>query len=247
MSNKIFTLHNVIKKYGNTEILNIPNLSFEEGKIYALLGPNGAGKSTLLRILNLLDEPTFGEIKFMDKPISIDRKARLLLQREMVMVLQRTVLFSTSVLANVMYGLNIRKIPRKEAIERALKALELVGMKEFANHSANTLSGGEAQRVALARAIVLEPKVILLDEPTANLDPNSVLLIEELIRHINRQWGTTIIIITHNLFQAKRISHESVLLYQGRIIENGLTENLFANPANPKTKEFIEFEGITLS
>lgn len=244
MSNAIFTLHNIIKRYGNKETLNIDHLEISKGLVYAILGPNGSGKSTLLRIMNLLEEPTSGEMYFNQNLIPKEKRKRLILQRDMVMVLQKTIMFSTTVLANVMYGLKVRGFNTKEAKDRAMEALELVGMSDFAHEAANILSGGEAQRVAIARAIVLKPSIILLDEPTANLDPNSVLVIEEIIKKINSEWGTTIVIITHNLFQAKRISNQCLLLNHGKIVEIGTTEDIFNNPINPWTQKFIAGELI---
>jgi tungstate transport system ATP-binding protein len=242
MNNAIFTLHNLTKRYGNKETLNISKLEINKGQIYSILGPNGAGKSTLLRIMNLLEESTSGEMYFNQSLIPKEKSKRLLLQREMVMVLQKTIMFSNTVIGNVMYGLKVRGINAKDAKKRALEVLDMVGMKEFADQPANTLSGGEAQRVAIARAIVLKPKVIFLDEPTANLDPNSVLVIEELIKKINADWGTTIVIITHNLYQARRISHKAIILNHGSIVEIGTTEEIFTKPTNPWTQKFIAGE-----
>jgi len=241
---EIFTINNVVKQYGDKEILNIKSLNIKEGKIYAVLGPNGSGKSTLLRILNLLESPSAGEIRFLGQLLSFEKGLMLKQQRQMVMVTQRTVMFSTTVLANVMYGLKWRKLGQVQARERALEALRLVGMEEMAQRHARTLSGGEAQRVALARAIVLKPRVIMLDEPTANVDPNSVVIIEDLIRRVNRDLGTTVIIVTHNLFQARRISNEIIFLNQGQLIEQGETENIFTSAADSRTRQFMAGEMV---
>jgi tungstate transport system ATP-binding protein len=240
----IFTVSNVNKKYGDKEVVNIPFLNIEKGKIYAILGPNGSGKSTLLRILNLLERPSSGDISFLGYPLAIDNGNRLEQQRQMVMVMQKTVMFSATVLANVMYGLKWRGLSHSEARVKAMEALCWVGMEDFVYRQARTLSGGEAQRVALARAIVLRPEVIFLDEPTASLDPNSVMQIEDLIGRINREMGTTMIIVTHNLFQARRLSHQCVFLYQGQLVEKGATEELFTSGTDPRTRQFVSGELI---
>ncbi|MCA9961915.1 MAG: ATP-binding cassette domain-containing protein, partial [Anaerolineales bacterium] len=118
-------------------------------------------------------------------------------------------------------------------------ALQQVGLQTIARQRARTLSGGEAQRVALARAIVLHPDVLLLDEPTANLDPYNISLIEQIIRQLNEQAGTTIVLVTHNVFQAKRLAHRVALLLDGRIVEIAATHTFFHNPADPRTKAFV--------
>jgi len=242
MGTEIFTINNVVKRYGDKEILNIKSLNIKEGKIYTVLGPNGSGKSTLLRILNLLDSPSAGEIRFLGQLLSFEKGLMLEQQRQMVLVTQRTVMFSTTVLANVMYGLKWRKLGRAQAREKAMEALRWVGMEEIAQRHACTLSGGEAQRVALARAIVLRPRVIMLDEPTVSMDPHSVALIEELIRRVNRDLGLTIIIVTHNLFQARRLSDDSIFLYEGHLIEQGITEKMFTGAADSRTRQFVAGE-----
>ena len=244
MGTDLFTLREVSKRYGSREVLNIPLLNIEQGKIHAVLGPNGSGKSTLLRILNRLEYPSSGEITFLGQPLLNENGSNTVLRRQMAMVLQKTVMFSTTVLANVMYGLEWRKTDRMQARRKALEALEWVGMHEIANRQARILSGGEAQRVALARAIVLQPLVIFMDEPTASMDPNSVMVIEDLIRRVNREFGITIIVVTHNLFQASRISNESLFLFQGNLIEKGPTEKIFTCAADSRTRQFVAGEMI---
>ncbi|HWP97196.1 MAG TPA: phosphate ABC transporter ATP-binding protein [Syntrophomonadaceae bacterium] len=234
----IFELSEVSKTYGNRTVLQVPRLQMEEQKIYAILGPNGAGKTTLLRILNLLETPDKGRISFQGGEIEYGRR-RLEAARQMCMVFQKPVMFRSSVFANVAYGLKVRNVGRKKSEAIVREALEFVGMNHLADHPAHHLSGGEAQRVALARALVLKPRVLLLDEPTANLDPSSVQHIEEIIRRWHREYGSTIILVTHNLFQAKRMAQECLIMMDGRIIEKGATEQIFSQPREALTSQFL--------
>ena len=242
MSNqeKILEVKKLSKVYDNREVLNIEQLTFRRGRIYGIIGPSGAGKSTFLRLVNLLEQPTEGEIYFKGKPISKNGHPDLLVLREMTMVFQKPLLFGTSVEENIAYGLKARRFPRGEIKARVELLLEKVGLKELAARDARTLSGGEAQRVALARAVAFEPALLLLDEPTANLDPSNVELIEKLILDLNRDTRMTIIMVTHNIFQARRVAEEVIFLHQGRVVEKGETEKIFASPKDPRTKNFVE-------
>lgn len=237
---KILEVKKLSKVYDNREVLNIEHLSFRRGRIYGIIGPSGAGKSTFLRLVNLLEQPTKGEIYFKGKPISKNGHPDLLVQREMTMVFQKPLLFQTSVEENIAYGLKARRFPRGEIKARVDFLLEKVGLKELASRDARTLSGGEAQRVALARAVAFEPALLLLDEPTANLDPSNVELIEKLILELNRDTRMTIIMVTHNIFQARRVAEEVIFLHQGRVVEKGENEKIFASPKDPRTKAFVE-------
>lgn len=233
-----------MKQYDGKTVLKIDNLAFAAGKIYGLIGPSGAGKSTLLRILNLLEPPTGGKIYF--KGIVVEGKAKLLLnlRRKMTMVFQHPVLFDTSVYENVMYGLKVRGVSQREAKRLVEQALEDVGLAEFAQRNARSLSGGEAQRIALARAMVLKPEVLLLDEPTSNLDPANVAVVERSIRRLNEKYGTTVIMVTHNIFQAQRMAEEVLFFYRGRLVEKGPTQQVFHNPEDERTRAFIKGEMV---
>jgi tungstate transport system ATP-binding protein len=158
------------------------------------------------------------------------------------MVFQEPVLLSTTVERNVAYGLSIRG--ERDAHRRVGEALEQVGLKHLARAQARTLSGGEAQRVALARAMVIKPEVLLLDEPTANLDPYNVALIEGLISALSRERGTTMVLVTHNVFQARRLAHRAMLLLEGKKIEVGEVAQVFTNPADPRTAAFTRGEMV---
>ncbi len=240
MSPKLFEIMNLKKSYQGREVLKIDYLAFEEGRIYGIMGPSGAGKTTLLRLLNLLEEPTEGQIFFLGEDTAVNGTRRLALQRQMTMVFQKTVLFNTSVFENVAFGLKARRLNPAVVKERVFSALKDVGLKDLAQHCALSLSGGEAERLALARAMVLKPRVLLLDEPTANLDPANVATIENLVRTMHERDGTTIILVSHNLFQAERLADEVIFLYNGRVVEKGPTERVFHAPEDDRTRAFIE-------
>jgi tungstate transport system ATP-binding protein len=235
----LFELDNVTRSYGNRTVLNISYLNLKEDCIYAVLGPNGAGKTTMLRVLNLLDEPDKGHIKFMGVDITSPDCNKFSILRQMCMVFQRSFMFRSTVYNNVAYGLKLRRVPGPEIDKRVREAVNFVGLADFINRPATKLSGGETQRVALARALVLRPRVLLLDEPTTNLDPNSVQLIEEIIGDSQSQYGMSVIIVTHNLFQAKRISDETILLMDGEVVEKGETKKIFTNPQDDRTRQFL--------
>lgn len=215
----------VTKMFDSTVALDNVDLKVEEGEILALLGPNGSGKSTLLKILALLENPTRGEVYFHNAKISNQNRERT--RMETTMVFQKATLFNTTVYNNIAYGLKIRKVPKNEIQERVNMALKLVRLEGFQKKYAKKLSGGEQQRVALARALILNTNLLLLDEPIANLDPKNASIIEEIITSINREHKTTIVIATHNMFQAKRFPHRIALMENGRIGEIGEPVEIF--------------------
>jgi tungstate transport system ATP-binding protein len=155
----------------------------------------------------------------------------------MAMVAQQPVLFNTTVEANVAYGLKVRGI--RGCRDRVAKALEWVGLADFRGRRALTLSGGEAQRVAIARAAILEPEILFLDEPTANLDPSNVALIEDLIRDVADR-GASVVLVTHNLFQARRLGHQATFLLGGQAVESGSARQVLERPREAQTLAFIE-------
>ena len=212
------------------------------GEILSLVGPSGSGKSTLLRILNFLEYPTSGQIEFMGMKFENGHDIPLVHRRRVTTVFQRPILLNRSVYDNVTFGLRLRNQKRQH--EQVNHALALVGLEKLAHQRAATLSGGEAQRVALARAMVLKPDVLLLDEPTANLDPYNVSLIENIIRQLNQEFGITLVLVTHNVFQAKRLADRVVFLLDGKVIEVNRTEQLFLSPTDPRTQLFLRGEMI---
>lgn len=233
-----YQLHQVIKRYHNRTVLHIDQLDIHSGEILAIVGPSGAGKSTLLRQLAFLERPTQGQLIFNNHSLHEDIPP-LETRRQVTLVFQKPVLLSRSVAANVAYGLKIRGKPKAVIQQTVTQILERVGLSELIDAPAKTLSGGEAQRVALARALVIEPTVLLLDEPTANLDPYNINLIEQIISEVNETRGTTIVLVTHNIFQAKRLAHRTALILDSRLVEVSDTETFFNNPTDPRTAAFV--------
>jgi tungstate transport system ATP-binding protein len=219
-------LRDVIHRYNGRAVLDVPRLSIERGKIYCVVGPNGSGKTTLLSIMNLLMVPTSGQLFFEGIPIQYDGGNRLELQRSMAMTLQTPYLFNTTVEGNIAYGLRARGISRKDRTVIIEGALQQVGLRGFAKRRARELSGGEAQLVAIARALVINPKILFLDEPTANVDTSHIRRLEEVIAAINGDRGTTIVLTTHNLPQAYRLADHVIPLFEGRLVASTM-HNVF--------------------
>ncbi len=236
MPEAIYRLRDVQQSYDGRLVLSIADLDIYHGEILALVGPSGAGKSTLLRLLNFLEAPHRGAISYRGQPFDTQNLPPLALRREVTTVFQRPLLLDRSVRDNVAYGLKLRGRDGRERIDEALDA---VGLLPLARQAARTLSGGEAQRVALARATVLQPTVLLLDEPTANLDPYNVALIEDIARRLNQESGTTLVLVTHNVFQARRLSQRVAFLFEGAIIEVADKERFFAAPQDRRTASFV--------
>ena len=218
-------LKNISKAYGAKVVVDGVNLQIREGEILALLGPNGSGKTTILKILAFIENPTSGEVQFLGEKVNFKNTEKVRLQS--TMVFQKTTLFGTSVYNNVAYGLKIRKLPKAEQDIEVKKALKLVKLEGFEKRNARKLSGGEQQRVAIARALVLKTKLLLLDEPTANLDPKNASILEEVIEKVNRENKITIIMATHNMFQAKTLPHRIALMDEGRLTEVGEPATIF--------------------
>jgi tungstate transport system ATP-binding protein len=242
MSEFVYQLQNVTKTYNGRCVLRVDRLDIRQGEVFALVGPSGAGKSTLLRLLNFLEPPTGGSIRFLDAEFSATRPMPLRLRRRVTTVFQHPILLNRSVWANASYGLRLRG--QRDASSQVRMALEQVGLSTLAHQRARTLSGGEAQRVALARAIVLRPDVLLLDEPTANLDPYNVGLIEEIVHSLNRDRGISLVLVTHNVFQAKRLADRVALLLEGRIVEVASVQDFFQSPRDPRTAAFVRGEMV---
>ena len=206
-------LINISKKYRNVEALKSMSLTLQGGRIIVLLGVNGAGKTTLMRVMAGLENADSGQLLFNNQ--NIDCNA---LRQVSTLVFQKSAMFSTNVYSNLAYGLRIRKVPKDEIKKKVAEALQAVRLSGFEKRRAKKTSGGEQQRLALARAFLLESQVLLLDEPTANLDPNSAAIIEKAI--VSRKSSERIIVMaTHNLSQARRIADEIVHIYNGNIVE----------------------------
>lgn len=233
----LYSVRNVTKRYDARNVLNIESLDIRRGEILAVVGPSGVGKSTFLRLLNFLELPTSGTIRFHGTVFDGTQEAPLRIRRRVTTVFQQPILLQRTVEANVAYGLRLRG--QRNGSDQVEQALQEVGLSGLAKQQARTLSGGEAQRVALARAMILEPDALLLDEPTANLDPYNVGLIEQIVTRLNREQGTTIVLVTHNVFQAKRISQRAAFLLDGNIVEIADTDTFFDSPSDPRTGAFV--------
>ena len=233
-----YLLDGVQHCYGSRCVVDVPALEVRAGEILGIVGPSGAGKSTLLRLLNFLEPPTRGRLTY--RGTEVGPEVPLALRREVVTVFQQPVLLRRSVLANVRIGQRLRGLPRSN--RDAEQWLQRLGLSDLARAPARTLSAGEAQRVALARALVVNPKVVLLDEPTGNLDPYNVRLIEDFVRAENADRGTTVVVVTHDIFQARRLAQRTGLMIAGRIIELAETDAFFTSPQQPQTAAFLRGE-----
>lgn len=242
MSEPLYTLRGVARRYGSRRVVAVAELAIQRGEVLAVVGPSGAGKSTLLRMLNFLEAPSEGVIHFGSADFTAEQEMPLALRRRVTTVFQRPVLRRHTVAANVAYGLHLRG--NKNATAAVQAVLDEVGMAHMAQQRARTLSGGEAQRVALARAMILHPDALLLDEPTANLDPYNVGIIEGIVARLNRERGTTVVLVTHNLFQARRLANRVALMLEGQIEEIADVHRFFDAPASPSTAAFVKGDMI---
>ncbi len=212
----LYQLNSIRKSYGDREALAIDRLAIEEGRCYTLTGPNGSGKSTLLQILAFLVPPSAGELIFCGERVAWENSTLLRLRRQVTLLHQAPYLFTTSVQANVAFGLRARRITRAEERRMVDEALEMVQLSGFQKRKARELSGGEAQRVAMARALALKPKVLLLDEPLANVDRTTSELLEKVIVSLPAQ-GTSVIITTHDPEHRQRFGADRIHLVAGRL------------------------------
>ena len=229
---QIFSAHTILSEVNLKVVLN---------EVFVLIGPTGSGKTTLLRLLNLLDRPASGRVYFDGIDVTASKSSRQAARRRMSFVQQKPLVFTMSVYDNIACGLIWRR-EKKETIHRKVEAaLKLVGMQDYRSRNAKTLSGGETQRVALARALVTEPEVLLLDEPTANLDPISVSKIEEVLAHIATEKKTTLIMSTHDMSQGQRLADRIGVMVNGRLAQVGKPREVFMAP---KTKEVAELVGV---
>ena len=238
----LYQINGLTKEYGGRRVLEVEQLEIRRGEILALVGPSGSGKSTLLRLLNFLESPSAGEIIFEKTRFAEGQEMPLELRRRVTTVFQRPMLLERSVWDNVSFGLRLRG--QRDNRQEIQAVLDEVGLAHLKKQRARTLSGGEAQRVVLARAMALKPEVLLLDEPTANLDPYNIGLIEEVVREINQAYQTTIVLVTHNIFQARRLASRVGLLLAGQVAELATTQAFFEAPTDVRTRAFVNGEMI---
>jgi len=233
----LYQINDLTKEYGGRRVLEVEQLEIRRGEILALVGPSGSGKSTLLRLLNFLESPSAGEILYEKARFADGQEMPLELRRRVTTVFQRPMLLERSVWDNVSFGLRLRG--QRDNRQQIQAVLDDVGLAHLKRQRARTLSGGEAQRVVLARAMALKPEVLLLDEPTANLDPYNVRLIEGIVRGLNQVQETTLVLVTHNVFQAHRLAQRVAFLLEGKIIEIAKTQEFFDAPRDARTRAFV--------
>jgi putative ABC transport system ATP-binding protein len=248
MSRVKFKLDRVTKKRfiqkneKQEELTVLKNISAEikSNEVFTVVGPSGSGKSTLLRLLNRLEDLSFGSI-FLDGQNTKDMDV-ISLRRKVGLVFQVPILFDDTVERNILFSLKLRKqIPPLAGEGVAEEYINLVGLdRNFLSRNSNELSVGQKQRISIARALTSEPEVLLMDEPTSALDPTATHNIENLILDLKSKIGLTIVFVTHDIEQAKRVGERGMLLVNGEKIEEGKIPELFENPQNATTKKFVD-------
>ncbi|AYV69453.1 MULTISPECIES: amino acid ABC transporter ATP-binding protein [Niallia] len=231
---------NLKKSYGNLEVLKSIDLQVTEGEVVCLIGPSGSGKSTLLRCLNMLEEVTSGEVVVNDFKLT-DKKNDINKIRENIgMVFQHFNLFPhLTVLENITLApVDLKKATPQQAKEKALQLLDRVGLKDKANENPSKLSGGQKQRVAIARALAMNPDIMLFDEPTSALDPEMVGEVLNVIKQLAQE-GMTMVIVTHEMGFAREVADRVIFMDNGYIVEEGTPQEIFGNPQNERTKDFL--------
>jgi ABC-type polar amino acid transport system ATPase subunit len=236
----MITCTDVIKRYGNTEVLKGIDLEVSKGEVVVIIGPSGSGKSTLLRCMNFLEPADGGAIIINGKQITKKETILNKTRQEIGMVFQNFNLFPhRTVMENIIEApVLLKKWTKQEAREKAVELLGKVGLEEKANEYPNRLSGGQKQRVAIARALAMEPAVMLFDEPTSALDPELVGEVLTVMKNLAKE-GMTMVVVTHEMGFAKEVADRVIFMDNGRIIEEGLPEKLFNNPEYNRTKKFL--------
>ena len=228
------------KSFGEIEVLKGIDEHIKKGEVVVIIGPSGSGKSTFLRSLNLLENPTSGEIIFEGKSIT-DKKANInKLREKMGMVFQQFNLFPhKSVLENITIApIKVKGEKSKSANEKALSLLKMVGLTDKANSYPNSLSGGQKQRIAIARALAMNPDVMLFDEPTSALDPEMVGEVLNVMKELAKE-GMTMVVVTHEMGVAREVGDRILFMDEGKILEQGTPDELFGNPKNHRTIDFL--------
>ena len=209
----VLYIDSLTKKYGQKTVLDIKSLTIEKEKITCITGPNGCGKSTLLNIISGIDDDFSGSVSYNGQALSRS------IVEHMTYVFQKPYLFKRSVLENIAYPLKLRGLSHEQRNKRAMEMMVRFEIEDLKDERADLLSGGESQKVALARALVFEPKLLLLDEPTSSIDPDSIEVMEREILDFNKKTQATIVIVTHNMDQASRLCHNILSLNQGKVVD----------------------------
>lgn len=231
--------------YGQKKVLKQVSFSINQGEIFTFIGPSGSGKTTILRLIDMLERPTAGRVLIGGVDVSsLRERDKVHMRRKMSIVFQKPAPLRGSVSDNVAMGLRFRNVDEREIALRTSEALQKVGLGEYGERNAGTLSGGEMQRVAIARAIATRPEVLLLDEPTANLDPVSTEKIEKLILTLNEQCGITIVLSTHDMVQGQRLADRIGVVIDGRIGQIGTSMEIFYHPVNRSVARMAGVENI---
>ena len=237
--NIIYEIKHLRKSFGKVEVLKDISMKIENGEVCTIIGPSGSGKSTFLRCLNLLEKPTGGELWFEGKRVNEKTDVKML-RRDVGMVFQSFNLFPMfTAVENVMYApVHIKKLPKGQAKEEAMELLDRVGLAERADYYPGELSGGQQQRVAIARALAMKPKMLLFDEPTSALDPELVGDVLTVMKEVALA-GMTMAVVTHEMQFARSVSNHVVFMDKGYIVEDAPPQELFNNPKEARTREFL--------
>lgn len=238
---KVIDIQHLNKSYGTHEVLKDIDFSVNKGEVVSIIGSSGSGKSTLLRCINLLEKPSGGQIIYNGENILDDKHDIFAYRRNLGMVFQQFNLFNNhNVLNNCLVGqIKVLKRSKDEAEKVAMKYLKVVGMDKYVNAKPKQLSGGQKQRVAIARALSMEPDVMLFDEPTSALDPEMVGEVLKVMKEL-AETGLTMLIVTHEMEFAKEVSDRVVFMDKGVIAEEGSPEQIFNNPTQDRTREFLK-------
>ncbi|MDD2447469.1 MAG: amino acid ABC transporter ATP-binding protein [Tissierellia bacterium] len=237
---EIIKVENLYKSFGDLQVLNDINETIYKGEVVSIIGPSGSGKSTFLRCLNLLEIPSSGRVFFNGVNLT-DKKVNIVKHRQKIgMVFQLFNVFPhLTVLDNITLAPILeKKLPKEEAIKTAMNLLERVGLADKKDEYPTKLSGGQKQRLAIVRALAMEPEVMLFDEPTSALDPEMVKEVLEVIKSLTNS-GMTIVIVTHEMAFAKEVSNRVLFMADGMLQESGTPEEVFNNPKNARTIEFL--------
>ena len=228
------------KSFGDLEVLRDVNISVSQGEVVVIIGPSGSGKSTLLRCINLLEQPSGGEIVYQEQDITKLGKHVTEYRKHVGMVFQKFNLFPLkTVLENIMYApMKLNKVARREAEEQAMELLRKVGLENKAASYPFSLSGGQQQRAAIARALAMKPDLMLFDEPTSALDPELVGDVLEVMKKLAGD-GMTMVVVTHEMSFARDVSDRVIFMDGGYVVESGSPDEIFTSPKNDRTRAFL--------